>query len=122
MKTYESNKGWKYAITFESKTYRTYTVVAKDLATAEDMAQDELNDDLEVSRAWKENAQIESPTVGAFGIEDVIFMRPDLNEEQALEVIKLADKYFDANIGMSWDTLECWATELFPEGKARPED
>ena len=65
---------------------------------------------------------IENPTVGAVGVEDVTGMRPDLSNEQALQVIHLADKRFDASIGLNWDTLEYWATELFPEGEAWPED
>ena len=48
----------KYEITFESTTYRTYTVEAEDLDTAEMMAQDVLQDDFEVTREWWKNAQI----------------------------------------------------------------
>jgi NADPH-dependent ferric siderophore reductase len=49
-----------YEVTFESTTYRTYTVKAVDSATAEEMAQEVLQDDFDVSSAWKENAQIET--------------------------------------------------------------
>ena len=113
-----------YEITFESTTYRTYTVQAEDLDTAEMMAQDVLQDDLEVTSAWKENAQIESPTVGAVGFsaEDVMGMRPDLNERQALEVIALTNRWFDASIGINWHVLEHNAEHLFPDGEAWPED
>ena len=48
----------KYEITFESTTYRTYTVQAEDLETAEMMAQDVLQEDFEVTREWWKNAQI----------------------------------------------------------------
>lgn len=114
----------QYAITFESTTYRTYTVQAEDLETAEELAQDVLQDDLEVSSAWKENAEIESQRLGAVGFstEDIMGMRPDLSEGQALEVIALTNRWFDASIGINWHVLEHNADHLFPEGKAWPED
>jgi len=111
-----------HKITFASTTYRTYTVEAEDLETAEEMAQGVLQNDAEVSKEWRKNAQIENQTVGAFGVEDVMGMRSDLSKQQALQVIHLASKRFDASLGINWDTLGYWATELFPEGEVLPED
>lgn len=49
-------------------------------------------------------------------VDDVLSIRPDLTEEQAGEVLGRAEDIHDASIGVSWDTLECCADDLFPEG------
>ena len=47
-------------------------------------------------------------------ISDVQSLRPDLTDEQALSVLeKVKDKH-DADIGISWATIEIWADILFP--------
>ena len=46
-------------------------------------------------------------------IEDVQAVRPDLTNEQAWEVLKLAERYHDANIGINWDVLSCHADSRF---------
>jgi len=51
MKTYE--------ITFTSTTYRTYSIQAEDVDTAESLASEVLEDDGEVTRAWFKNAEID---------------------------------------------------------------
>lgn len=48
-------------------------------------------------------------------IDDVLSIRPDLTEEQAGEVLGRVEDIHDASIGVSWDTLECCADDLFPE-------
>jgi len=48
-------------------------------------------------------------------VEDVQSVRPDLTDEQAFEVLCRVDHYFDANYGISWNTLELNADELFPK-------
>lgn len=50
-------------------------------------------------------------------IDDVLSIRPDLTEEQAGEVLGRVEDCHDASIGVSWDTLEIVADEMFP-----PED
>ena len=46
---------------------------------------------------------------------DVQQVRPDLNDEQALEVLHAVKHSHDANNGITWDTLEYAAERLFPE-------
>ena len=48
-------------------------------------------------------------------IDDVLSVRPDLTEEQAGEVLGAVESGHDASIGTSWDTLEIYADQLFPE-------
>ena len=50
-------------------------------------------------------------------IDDVLSIRPDLTEEQAGEVLGRVEDIHDASIGVSWDTLECCADDLYPEGE-----
>jgi len=49
-------------------------------------------------------------------IEDVQSVRADLDDDQAHEVLEAVADNFDANVGITWDVLEFWADELFPEG------
>jgi hypothetical protein len=49
-------------------------------------------------------------------IDDVLSIRPDLTEEQAAEVLGRVEDIHDASIGISWETLEAVADDLFPEG------
>ena len=62
------------------------------------------------------------PRINRFTItwhpEDVQEIRPDLTNEQAQEVLWLARKFHDANVGVNWDVLSIWAEQLYPE----PED
>jgi hypothetical protein len=46
-------------------------------------------------------------------IEDVQAVRPDLTDDQAWEVLQDAQRKHDAMMGISWDTLEILADELF---------
>jgi len=48
-----------------------------------------------------------------WGIEDVQEIRPDLNDEQAWEVLRQVDKHFDSENGISWSVIEFWADDLF---------
>ena len=45
---------------------------------------------------------------------DVQTVRPDLTDEQALDVLLTAKHYHDANVGINWDVLKIWADELYP--------
>lgn len=48
-------------------------------------------------------------------IDDVLSIRPDLTEEQAGEVICRVEQCHDASLGVTWDTLDEVAGDLFPE-------
>jgi hypothetical protein len=48
-----------------------------------------------------------------WSIEDVQEIRPDLSAEQAWEVLDRVEHKHDAALGVSWDTLECHAEDLF---------
>ena len=47
-------------------------------------------------------------------INDVLGERPDLTSEQALTVLRRVAEKHDANLGISWTTLKCYADEMFP--------
>ena len=46
-------------------------------------------------------------------IEDVQEVRPDLSDDQAWEVLRKVERRHDATIGLTWDTLEMTAKDLF---------
>ena len=48
-----------------------------------------------------------------WSIEDVTEVRPDLSEDQAWEVLQLIRRRHDANLGVTWLTLEYAADTLF---------
>jgi hypothetical protein len=48
-----------------------------------------------------------------WNIEDVQEIRPELNSEQAWDVLQAASRYHDATIGINWDVLRCHADMLF---------
>jgi hypothetical protein len=48
-----------------------------------------------------------------WGIEDVQEVRPDLNDDQAWQVLQAIEQRLDSQFGMSWDTIEIIADELF---------
>ena len=50
-------------------------------------------------------------------VEDIQFMRPDLNEDQCIEVLHALAGGFDANNGINWDVVKYMADELYPEDK-----
>jgi hypothetical protein len=47
-------------------------------------------------------------------IEDVQSVRPDLNDDQAADVLEAVADNHDANYGINWDVLRYWADELYP--------
>ena len=53
-----------------------------------------------------------------WSIEDVQYQRPDLDDDQAREVLRLVDRRHDANIGINWDFIRDIADIEFEE----PED
>jgi len=48
-------------------------------------------------------------------IDDVKEVRPDLSDDQCREVLQTAKRRHDANIGINWEVLARWASDLFPE-------
>jgi len=52
-------------------------------------------------------------------VSDVKAVRPDLSDEQALDVLEMAKSKHDASMGVSWDTLECFADMLYPSPSNR---
>jgi hypothetical protein len=53
-------------------------------------------------------------------IEDVQGIRPDLTDDQAWEVLEEVGRKHDAELGISWTTLEIFADDLF--GRATKTD
>lgn len=46
--------------------------------------------------------------------DDIKSIRPDLNDDQCMAVLRQADRHHDAELGINWGVLEMWADELFP--------
>jgi len=53
--------------------------------------------------------------VDEWNVEDVQQQRPDLNHEQACEVLAVMADNYDANIGINWFVIDCVAEQLFSE-------
>lgn len=45
---------------------------------------------------------------------DVMQIRPDLNRDEAIEVLAAADHHADCSLGITWDTLQAIADEMYP--------
>jgi hypothetical protein len=59
--------------------------------------------------------------IGAiWGVEDVLTIRPDLSDQQAWEVLQMVNRCKDAELGITWLTLEMAAEDLF--GAAKDEE
>jgi hypothetical protein len=50
-----------------------------------------------------------------WGTEDVQAVRPDLDDDQAWQVLQTVARRLDSQHGMSWETVEIVAEELFGE-------
>lgn len=50
-----------------------------------------------------------------WSVEDVLEVRPDLTDDQAMEVLLHCKSHHDASIGISWDILKCVASILYPQ-------
>jgi len=48
-------------------------------------------------------------------IEDVLEVRPDLNRNQAWQVLRSVKQNHDANVGINWEVLSTHAEMLFAE-------
>jgi hypothetical protein len=49
-----------------------------------------------------------------WSIDDVQSLRPDLTADQAWSVLQRVDDQKDATLGITWDTLDWAADDLFP--------
>ena len=67
-------------------------------------------DDYEIHNLLREQRKI----AVIWCMEDVQHVRPDLDDEQAWEVLEYAGSHHDADLGISWATLEILADELCP--------
>jgi len=47
-------------------------------------------------------------------IDDVLEQRPELNEQQASDVLYFMQSCHDATIGINWDYIDAVAETLFP--------
>jgi len=47
-------------------------------------------------------------------IDDIKSIRPDLTDDECMEVLDFADRKHDATLGICWDTLEWHCDYLFP--------
>lgn len=54
-------------------------------------------------------------------IADVLAVRPDLNKNQAWEVLRLVKKSHDANVGINWEVLSATTEVLFGEKRGKNE-
>jgi len=52
-----------------------------------------------------------------WSLEDVQEIRPDLSDDECMEVLGFAENKHDASIGINWDTLEIWADYLYPRNR-----
>lgn len=50
-----------------------------------------------------------------WNIDDVKELRPDLTDQECREVLHKVEHYYDADIGISYFTINYWADELFGE-------
>ena len=60
--------------------------------------------------------------VDEWNVEDVQQQRPDLNHEQACDVLEYVSRKFDANIGINWDVIDCAADYLYSETSKTEEE
>jgi hypothetical protein len=60
--------------------------------------------------------------VDEWHVDDVFNQRPDLNHEQACEVLALIADNFDANIGINWYVIDSAAEYLYSETSKTEEE
>lgn len=66
------------------------------------------------------DARLQQISLG-WGVEDVLSVRDDLSEAEAMEVLRRVKNRADASLGVTWDTLAAVAAELFGAGPAAGE-
>ena len=52
-------------------------------------------------------------------IDDVLEIRPDLDDKKAMNVLNMVMRKHDATVGVNWEVLDTWASILYPEGDAQ---
>ena len=52
-------------------------------------------------------------------IDDVLEIRPDLDDRKAMNVLNMVMRKHDATVGVNWEVLDTWASILYPEGDAQ---
>lgn len=67
------------------------------------------SDDIDVHALLARRKQI----AAIWSVEDVQQVRPDLTAEQAWEVLREVGRRHDAELGITWLTLECFAEDRF---------
>jgi hypothetical protein len=48
----------------------------------------------------------------SWNVEDVLSLDDTLTTDQCIEVLDMAEKYHDANYGISWDTLSSYIDDV----------
>ncbi len=54
-----------------------------------------------------------------WNVTDVKIVRPDLSKEECADVLEAVERNHDATLGVTWDTLEFWAENLYPLTKTQ---
>jgi hypothetical protein len=65
--------------------------------------------------AFENGAGVKNSIFIEWCIDDVKDVREDLDDEQAMEVLEFVKDKHDANLGVTWETLQYAADHLFPE-------
>ena len=65
--------------------------------------------------AFEGGAGIKNSIFIEWCVDDVKDVRPDLDDDQALEVLEFVKDNHDATIGVTWDTIQYAADLLYPE-------
>jgi len=50
-----------------------------------------------------------------WSVEDVQEVRPDLNDDQAWQVLLACHRHHDCDAGLTWDRIKAFADSLFPD-------
>jgi hypothetical protein len=68
----------------------------------------------DLTEHWQERLSKGGCIAIMWSIQDVKTMRPDLTDSECMEVLETVEQRHDASLGITWDTLDLWAEELFP--------
>jgi hypothetical protein len=66
---------------------------------------------IEIHELLAERKQI----AAVWSIEDVQEVRPELNDDQAWDVLRDVDRHKDAELGINWMTIKYSADDLYPK-------
>jgi hypothetical protein len=66
---------------------------------------------MNIHEQLKENKQIAM----IWGVDDVLIVADWLTDDQAWEVLQDVARHADSSVGISWDTLEITAQDMYPE-------